>query len=145
MHTPNICLRKTNVNNVHDDRNIVFSVVDTEIEEMTLFIKIDTILCLILFLRSNSVKMLLLYLHFYFFLHLILITSRLSVTFTGICFVFFIVIILLKVVVGYSLKSKCPLLGPGTIGEMPSVEVLLWDPKPYLREFRRKPQKTTNG
>ena len=44
------------------------------------------------------------------------------------------------VVVGLS-----PLVGPGTIGGMPSVRVFVKDPSPYLREFRRKPRKTPKG
>ena len=40
---------------------------------------------------------------------------------------------------GCRYKSNCPLVGPGTIGGMPSVGVFLKDPSPYLREFRRKP------
>ena len=35
--------------------------------------------------------------------------------------------------------------GPKPMGWMPSVEVFLRDPSPYLREFRRKPRKTPNG
>ena len=46
--------------------------------------------------------------------------------------------------VGYRFfKSNCPLVGPGTIGGMPSVEIYLRDPNPYLREFRRKPRKNS--
>ena len=39
-------------------------------------------------------------------------------------------------------KSNCPLVVPGTVGDMPSVGVFLRDSNPYLREFRRKPRKT---
>ena len=39
-------------------------------------------------------------------------------------------------------KANCPLVGPGPIGGMPSVGVLLREPTPYLR---RKPRKTPNG
>ena len=46
-------------------------------------------------------------------------------------------------VVGF--KAKCPLVGPGPIGGMPSVGVFLRDPSKFLREFRRKPRKTPNG
>ena len=38
-----------------------------------------------------------------------------------------------------------PLVRPRTIGEMPSVGIILRDPDPYLRVFRRKPRKTPNG
>ena len=44
-----------------------------------------------------------------------------------------------------SFESNCPLVGPGTVSGMPSVEVFLKDPSPYLREFWRKPRKTPNG
>ena len=47
------------------------------------------------------------------------------------------------VVVGF--ESNCPLVGPKTIGGMPSVGVFLRDPSPYLRVFRKKPRKTPNG
>ena len=47
------------------------------------------------------------------------------------------------VVVGF--KANCPLVGPGSIGGMPSVEAFLRDLSPHLREFRRKPQKTPSG
>ena len=42
-------------------------------------------------------------------------------------------------------KANCPLLGPGPIGGVPSMGVVLKDPSPCLREFRRKPRKTPNG
>ena len=42
-------------------------------------------------------------------------------------------------------KADCLKKGPRPIGGMPSVGVFLRDPSPYLREFRRKPQKTLNG
>ena len=35
-------------------------------------------------------------------------------------------------------ESNCPLVGPGTIGGMPSVGVILKDVNPYLHEFWRK-------
>ena len=47
--------------------------------------------------------------------------------------------------VGCMFESNCPLVGPGTIGGIPSVRVFLRDPSPYLREFWRKPRKTPNG
>ena len=37
------------------------------------------------------------------------------------------------------MKANCPLMGPGPIGGVPSVGVFIRDPRPYLREFRRKP------
>ena len=46
---------------------------------------------------------------------------------------------------GCRYESNCPLVGPGTIGGVPSVGVFLRYPSPYLREFRRKPRKTPNG
>ena len=42
-------------------------------------------------------------------------------------------------------ESNCLLVGPGTVGGVPSVGVFLWDPSPYLRDFRRTPRKTANG
>ena len=39
-------------------------------------------------------------------------------------------------VVGF--KANCPLVGPGPIGGVPPVGVLLRDSSPYLHEFRRK-------
>ena len=47
--------------------------------------------------------------------------------------------------VGCRVKANCPLVGPGTVGGVPSVEVFLRDPSPYLLEFWRKPQKAPNG
>ena len=47
--------------------------------------------------------------------------------------------------VGCRLKGNCPLVGPGLIGGVPSVEVFLRDSIPYLCEFRRKPHRTPNG
>ena len=35
--------------------------------------------------------------------------------------------------VGCRVKANCPLVGPGTVGGVPSVEVFLRDPSPYLR------------
>ena len=35
-----------------------------------------------------------------------------------------------RLAVGF--KAKCPLVGPGPIGRMPSVGVFLRDPSPYL-------------
>ena len=46
---------------------------------------------------------------------------------------------------GCRYESNCPLMGPGTIGGLPSVGVFLRDPSPYLREFWRKPRKIPNG
>ena len=46
---------------------------------------------------------------------------------------------------GCRFESNCPLVGPGTIGRLPSVEVFLRDLSPYLREFQRKPRKIPNG
>ena len=46
---------------------------------------------------------------------------------------------------GYRCESNCPIVGPGIIGGMPSVGVILRHPNPYLRDFMRKPQKTSNG
>ena len=46
-------------------------------------------------------------------------------------------------VVGF--KAKYPPEGPGPIGGMPSVRVFLRDPRPYLRDFRRKPRKIPNN
>ena len=51
---------------------------------------------------------------------------------------------------GVGVKSDCLKKGPRprqerTEGGMPSVGILLRDPSPYLREFRRKPRKTPNG
>ena len=37
--------------------------------------------------------------------------------------------------VGCRFESNCPLVGPGTIGGIPSVGVFLRDPIPYLRKF----------
>ena len=37
--------------------------------------------------------------------------------------------------VGCRFESNCPLVGPGTIGGVPSVGVFLRDPSPYLCEF----------
>ena len=37
-------------------------------------------------------------------------------------------------------KANCPLVGPGPIESVPSVEVFLRDPSPYLHEFWEKPQ-----
>ena len=51
---------------------------------------------------------------------------------------------LLRLVV-VDFESNCPPAGPGTIGEVPSVGDLLKNPRPYLREFRRKPRKTPKG
>ena len=48
-----------------------------------------------------------------------------------------------RLVVGF--KANCPLVGPVSIGGMPSVGIFLRDPSPYLSEFRRKPRKTPNG
>ena len=48
-----------------------------------------------------------------------------------------------RLVVGF--KANCSLVGPGPIGGMPSVGVFLRDPRPHLREFRRKPRKIPNG
>ena len=42
-------------------------------------------------------------------------------------------------------EFNCPLLGPGTIGGVPSVKVFLRDPSPYLPKFRTKPRKIANG
>ena len=42
---------------------------------------------------------------------------------------------------GCRYESNCPLVGPGSIGGLPSVGVFLRDPSPYLAEFRRKPRK----
>ena len=42
-------------------------------------------------------------------------------------------------------KANCSFMGAGPVGEVPSVEVFLRDPSPYVREFRRKPRKTQNG
>ena len=46
--------------------------------------------------------------------------------------------------VGYRCKANCPLVGPGPIGGVPSVGIILRDFRPYLREFCRKPRKTSN-
>ena len=46
-------------------------------------------------------------------------------------------------VVGF--KVNCLLVGPGTIGGMPSMGVFLRDPSPHLCKFWRKPLKTSNG
>ena len=48
-------------------------------------------------------------------------------------------------VVDCTFESNCPLVGPGTVGGVPSVRVFLRDPITYLREFQRKPWKTPNG
>ena len=40
--------------------------------------------------------------------------------------------------VGCKVKANCPLVGPGTVGRVPSMGVFLRDPSTYLREFRRK-------
>ena len=37
---------------------------------------------------------------------------------------------------GCRLEVNCSLVGPGSIGGVPSVEVFLRDPGPYLLEFR---------
>ena len=47
--------------------------------------------------------------------------------------------------VGYRFKYICPLVGPGTIGCMPSVGVFLRDPNTYVSEFQRIALKTPNG
>ena len=47
--------------------------------------------------------------------------------------------------VGVGDKADCLKKGTRPIGGMLSVWVFLWDPSPYLREFRRKPRKTPNG
>ena len=49
------------------------------------------------------------------------------------------------VVVVVNFVSNSPLVGPGTVGGMPSVGVFLRDPSQYLCEFRGKPRKTPNG
>ena len=41
-------------------------------------------------------------------------------------------------VVVWRVKFNCPLVGPGTIGGMPSVGVFLRDPKPYLTRVSKK-------
>ena len=46
--------------------------------------------------------------------------------------------------VGCRVKANCPLVGLGPVGGAPSVGVFLRDSSPYLREFRRKPLKTSN-
>ena len=46
-------------------------------------------------------------------------------------------------VIGF--KTNCLHMRPGPTGGVPFVGVFLRDPSPYLREFRRKPQKTQNG
>ena len=46
--------------------------------------------------------------------------------------------------VGCRLKANCPLVGSEPIGDVPSVDVFLRGPSPYLFEFRRKPRKTLN-
>ena len=50
-----------------------------------------------------------------------------------------------NLVFGY--ESNCVHEEPGIIGGIPFVgeQVFLRDPRPYLREFRRKPRKTLNG
>ena len=40
------------------------------------------------------------------------------------------------------IKADRPLMGPGPVGEVPSMGIFLRDPRLYLREFRRKPLKT---
>ena len=50
---------------------------------------------------------------------------------------------ILVLVLGF--KSNCPLVQPRIIGSTPSVGVFLRDPKPYLREFRKKTRETPNG
>ena len=45
----------------------------------------------------------------------------------------------------YRAKANCPFVGPVTVGRVPSMVVFLKDPRPNLREFRRKPRKTPNG
>ena len=42
-------------------------------------------------------------------------------------------------------ESNWPHVGPGTEGGVSAVGVLLKDPSPHSREFRRKPKKTPNG
>ena len=46
---------------------------------------------------------------------------------------------------GCRFKAKCPSVRPGPIGAVPSMKVVLRDPRPYLRKFWRKPQKTPNS
>ena len=46
---------------------------------------------------------------------------------------------------GCRFKANCPLVGPGHVGGVPSVGVILRHPSPYLREFRRKPRETLKG
>ena len=45
---------------------------------------------------------------------------------------------------GCKTKANCPLVGPGSIGGVPSVGVFLRDPCLYLSEFRRKLGKIPN-
>ena len=47
--------------------------------------------------------------------------------------------------VGCRVKANCPLVGPGTVGRVPSMGVFLRDHSPYLREFLRKSRKRPNG
>ena len=46
---------------------------------------------------------------------------------------------------GCRYESNCPPVEPGTLCGVPSVDVFLRNPSPYLREFRRKPRKIPNG
>ena len=44
---------------------------------------------------------------------------------------------------GWSVKASCPLVGPESVGEVPSMgRVFLRDPSPYLREFWSKTPKS---
>ena len=51
----------------------------------------------------------------------------------------------LFMLVGCRIKANCPFVGPKPVRGMPSMGVFIRDPSPYLPEFRRKPQKTSNG
>ena len=42
------------------------------------------------------------------------------------------------VVLGCRIKDNCPIVGFGALGGMPSAQVFLKDPNPYLSEFQRK-------
>ena len=45
----------------------------------------------------------------------------------------------------FEFETNCLHEEPGTLGGMPSLEVVLRDPNLYLPEYRRKPRKTLNG
>ena len=50
-----------------------------------------------------------------------------------------------RVELGCRFKANYPLVGPWPTVVVPSKEIFLRNPNPYLSEFRRKPRKTSNN